>query len=63
MEFVDTFNLDPNLAYTPGINDAMLDITMQDNIARGMDVNKAKEERSTAAGNIKKLLAQNGMLK
>ena len=63
MEFVDTFGLDPNLAYTPGINDAMLDLTMKQNMDSGMSEKKAKEERSAAASNIKKLLAQNGKLK
>ena len=63
MEFVDTFSLDPNLAYTPGINDAMLDLTMKQNMDAGMSEKKAKEERAAAASNIKKLLAQKGMLK
>ena len=39
MEFVDTFGLDPNIAYTPKINDAMLDMVMQQNIDAGISPN------------------------
>ena len=53
MEFVDTFGLDPNVAYTPGINDAMLDITYQQNVQGGMSEDKAKESRMTAQKDIK----------
>ena len=63
MEFVDTFGLDPNIAYTPAINDAMLDITMKQNIEAGISESKAKQNRAEAASNIKKMMAQKGMLK
>ena len=63
MEYVETLGLDPSVAYTPAINDVMLDLTMQQNIDAGMDEAEAKKKRSTAERNIKKLLAQNGMLK
>ena len=62
MEFVEQFSLDPELAYTPKINDAMLDITMKQNIDAGMDEEEAKKSRSKAARDIKELLAKNGML-
>ena len=63
MEFVDTFGLDPNVAYTPAINDAMLDLVTTQNIDSGMSESKANEIRAERARGIKKLLAQNGMLK
>ena len=63
MEFVDTLGLDPNVAYTPKINDVMLDLTMQQNIDAGISEDKAKQNRADAARDIQKLLAKNGMLK
>ena len=63
MEFVDTFGLDPNIAYTPKINEAMLDMTMQQNIEAGISREKALENRTKAAADINKLMAKNGMLK
>ena len=62
-EYVETFGLDPTLAHTPALNEAMLDMVMQQNIDGGMEEKKAKQTRMSSAGNIKKLLAQNGMLK
>ena len=63
MEFVDTFGLDPNIAYTPKINDAMLDMVMQQNIDAGISHEKAEQNRTKAAADINKLMAKNGMLK
>ena len=63
MEFVDTLGLDPNVAYTPAINDAMLDVTYKQNLEAGVGEEKAKQNRANAEADIKKLLAQNGMLK
>lgn len=63
MEFVEQFGLDPSLAYTPKLNDAMLNQSMQDNIDAGMDEAEARQKRDLHAKGIKKLLAQNGMLK
>ena len=34
MEYVETFNLPKDVAYTPKINEVMLDKAMEDNIAR-----------------------------
>ena len=63
MEFVDELGLDPNVAYTPAINDAMLDMVFKQNLEAGISEEKAKQNRANAAADIKKLLAQNGMLK
>ena len=63
MEFVEQFKLDPAVAYTPQINDVMLDMTMNDNISAGMDAKKAGTKRAESARDIKELLAKNGMLK
>ena len=63
MEFVDTLDLDPNVAYTPMINEVMLDLTMQQNIDAGMSKEAATKNRKQAAADIQKLLAKNGMLK
>ena len=62
MEFVEQFGLDPNLAYTPGINDAMLNLTYDQNLASGLDKETAEMNRKNAARDIKELLAKNGML-
>jgi hypothetical protein len=63
MEYVDTFGLDPELAYTPALNDEMLKITFQQNIDEGMDEAEAIKIRDTHAQGIQRLLAANGMLK
>ena len=63
MEFVDKYGLDPNIAYTPKINEVMLDMTMQQNIDSGMNADMARKERASASANINKLMAKNGMLK
>lgn len=64
MEYVEQFNLDPKLAYTPGINDAMLDSVRSENLeffrSEGdteKDANrKADEYHSSAKASIKRLL-------
>ena len=63
MEFVDKFGLDPNIAYTPKINDAMLDMVMQQDIDAGISHEKAKQNRMEAAADLNKLMAKNGMFK
>ena len=63
MEYVEQFGLDPNVAYTPKINDAMLDITYQQNLEAGVPMEQAKQNRADAQRDIKELLAKNGMLK
>lgn len=62
MEYVETFGLDPSLAYTPALNDEMLEVAFQQNIERGMDEKEARQIRDTHAQGIKRLLAANGML-
>jgi len=63
MEYVETFGLDPSLAYTPALNDAMLDVAYQQNIDSGMEESKAKQIKTDHARGVKRLLAANGMLK
>lgn len=63
MEYVETFGLDTELAYTPALNDAMLDVAYQQNIESGMDESEAQKVRDTHSQGIKRLLAANGMLK
>ena len=62
MEFVEQFGLDPSLAYTPQLNEAMLDLTMDQNIASGMDKDEAMKVRTDAARDLKELMAKRGML-
>ena len=63
MEYVETFGLDPELAYTPQLNDVMLDMIKQQNMDGGMEEAEANSIRSREEKNIRRLLAQNGMLK
>ena len=48
MEYVEMFNLAPSLAYTPKINDAILNKVYDDNLAHfiseGMDESEAKSK-------------------
>jgi hypothetical protein len=62
-EYVEKYNLDPEIANTPKINDAMLDIVYQENIDAGIPEKQAKENRSKAERDIKIMLAKKGMLK
>lgn len=62
MEFVEQFGLDKNIAYTDKINDAMLQVTYDQNIAGGMHEDKAKESMMTARKDLNSLLAAKGML-
>ena len=63
MEFIEQFQLDPNLAYTPEINDVMLEMTYNDNLTAGVDEKKARQKMMDSKRDIKELLAKNGMLK
>lgn len=63
MEYVETFGLDADLAYTPGLNDAMLDEAFRQNIDAGMEESEANKIRDTHSTGIKRLLAANGLLK
>ena len=56
MEFVQNFGLDPSLAYTPAINDAMLDLVMKQNIDGGMEYKQAMSNRMSAAADILSLI-------
>lgn len=63
MEYIEAFGLDPEIAYTPKLNDVMLDVAYNDNIKAGMDEAEAIKIRDQHAKAIKRLLAANGMLK
>lgn len=71
MEFVEQFGLDPSVAYTPKINEVMLDMTEKENmdfyLEDGMNQEEAmaaaKHNRVAAERDLKELLAKNGMLK
>jgi hypothetical protein len=66
MDYVEQFGLDPELAYTPKINDAMLDKVYEDNLnfyrAQGMPekdaIGKASDNRAIAKVGINKLMRQ-----
>lgn len=53
MEYVDNFKLDPGVAYTPAINDAMIDMVYQQNIESGVPEHKAKQLKSEAMATVK----------
>lgn len=63
MEYIETFGLDPALAYTPELNEAMLQVAYDQNIESGMDEQEAARIKDHHAKAIKRLLAANGMLK
>ena len=64
MEYVDHYGLDSKIAYTPGINDAVLDKVHQQNYDMYIKMGKseveagkmADENRTLARANIKQLL-------
>ena len=62
MEYVNELGLDPSLAYTPKLIDAMIDLTYKQNIENGTSVEKAKELRKEAERYQRELLAMNGLL-
>jgi len=53
MEFVDQFNLDPNLAYTPKINFAMLDNVYQKNINNLVEEGIPRDKAKIQAGRLR----------
>ena len=63
MEFVEQFGLDPSVAYSPRLNNAMLQKVYDDNIANGMEEKDAMKNMKSSERDIKELLAKNGMLK
>ena len=56
MEYVDEFGLDPKLAYTPQLNDAMLEVVYQQNLAAGVDEKVARRSMMAAKKNIMNLM-------
>lgn len=44
MEYVEMFDLNPALAYTPGINDAILNRVYEDNVAAALSEGMTEEE-------------------
>tara|TARA_B110000259_G_C13997593_1_gene395016 strand:- start:125 stop:391 length:267 start_codon:yes stop_codon:yes gene_type:complete len=64
MEYIEQFKLDPKLAYTPGINDAMLDTVRDGNLeffrsegnTEKDSLRMANEYHSSAKAMIKRLL-------
>ena len=63
MEYVETFGLDPSLAYSNKINEAMLDYSYNRAVDKGMEPEEALRIKNDAERDIKELLAKNGMLK
>ena len=61
-EYVQHLGLDPALAHTPELIDALLDLTYEQNLASGTSEAKAKELRREAERYNRELLAANGML-
>ena len=62
-EYIETFNLDPSLAGTPALNDAMLELQYKNNLDNGVAEDRAMALRNNAERDVKRLLAKNGMLK
>lgn len=50
MEVAEQFGLDPNLAGTPAINEAMLDVVFQKNVQAGVEEGKTLEAARSFAG-------------
>ena len=63
MEYVDTFGLSPDSAYSNKINEDMLQYNYDKAVETGMEPGKAEEIKRNAERDIKELLAKNGMLK
>ena len=67
MEYVEKYNLDPKVAYTPRINDEMLDIVHKQNYdiyvkmgkSEGEATSLANEDRARSKSTIKQLLKGN----
>ena len=53
-EYIETFDLDPALAGTPALNDAMLEKMYKENIDNGVDKDKAKGNMMRASSDVKK---------
>lgn len=53
MELIEKYGLDPALAGTPAINDAMLDIVYQNNIKGAMDAGMSEGKAKAEAGRLR----------
>ena len=49
MEYVEMYNLDPSLAYTPDINEAILNKVYEDNLAHFMSEGMSEQEAKSKA--------------
>ena len=63
MEYVDTFGLPPESAYSNKINENMLQHNYDKAVERGMNPEEAAQIKKDAERDIRELLAKNGMLK
>ena len=63
MEYVDTFGLPPESAYSTEINEDMLQYNYDKAVERGMEPDTAAQIKKDAERDIRELLAKNGMLK
>ena len=62
MEYVDALGLDPSVAYTPKLLDAMLDLTYEQNLAAGVSEEMAMKRRREAEKENMELLKKNKLL-
>jgi hypothetical protein len=63
MEYVDTFGLSPESAYSNKINEDMLQYNYDRAVEGGMEPDTAAQIKKNAERDIRELLAKNGMLK
>jgi hypothetical protein len=63
MEYVETFGLSPDSAYSNKINEDMLQYNYNKAVEEGLEPDKAAEIKKNAERDIRELLAKNGMLK
>ena len=63
MEYVETFGLSPESAYSNKINEDMLQYNYDKAVERGMEPDTAAQIKKDAERDIRELLAKNGMLK
>jgi hypothetical protein len=53
MDFVQEFGLDPRIAHTPEINDAMLNLIYQQNVKGFMEMGDKENIAKTKAGRLR----------
>jgi len=63
MEYVDTFGLSPESAYSNKINEDMLQYNYDRTVEGCMEPDTAAQTKKNAERDIRELLAKNGMLK